>query len=287
VTTDPISIVAPAKVNLFLHVGARRESGYHELQSLMAFADVGDELLIESDNGLSLTVAGPFAAALGREADNIVLKAAHALADRAGVAANAKITLVKNLPAASGLGGGSSDAAGALRGLSKLWRVNVTEADLQRIAFGLGSDVPVCLKGTPCWVEGAGERLSIVPIFPTLHAVLVNPGVEVSTAQAYGAVRDKTGTATQHPATFRDAAALIDFLKTANNDLQAPAMKLAPVINDVLAALRAHNSTLLARMSGSGATCFGIVASKEVARAVAEEIASAHVGWWVKPARIA
>lgn len=285
--TDPIRVFAPAKVNLFLHVGARRANGYHELQSLMAFADVGDELAIEPGAGLSLTVEGPFIDALASEKNNIVLKAALALAERAGVTPNAKITLTKSLPVASGLGGGSSDAAAALRGLCKLWRVTVTEADLQEIAVTLGADVPVCLKGRPCWVEGIGEKLSVVPIFPTLYVVLINPGVAVSTAQAYGAVQEKTGTATQHPSAFRDAAALIDFLRTTNNDLQKPAVKLAPVIDEVLAALHAEPSTLLARMSGSGATCLGIFASKDDARSIAEKMVAAHSDWWVKSARIA
>jgi 4-diphosphocytidyl-2-C-methyl-D-erythritol kinase len=287
VATDPIRVFAPAKVNLFLHVGARRDNGYHELQSLMAFADVGDELIVEAGDGLSLVVAGPFADALQSEGDNIVLRAARALAERSGIGANAKITLIKSLPVASGLGGGSSDAAAALRGLCKLWRVDLTEADLQKIALDLGSDVPVCLKGRPCWVEGTGEKLTVVPIFPSLHVVLVNPGVGVSTAQAYGAVQTKSGTAMEHPATFSDASALTAFLKTVHNDLQEPAVTLAPAIDDVLAALRAEKSTLLARMSGSGATCFGIYASKDDARAVVEKVASAHTDWWIKPARIA
>jgi 4-diphosphocytidyl-2-C-methyl-D-erythritol kinase len=284
---EPVRVFAPAKVNLFLHVGHSRADGYHELQSIMAFADIGDELIVARGEGLSLAVEGPFADALKGETDNIVLKAARALATRAGMAANAKITLVKNLPISSGLGGGSTDAAAALRGLCKLWRVNLTEADLQAIAISLGSDVPVCLKGRPCWVEGIGEKLSVIPIFPTLHVVLANPGVAVSTAQAYRTVRVRTGIAHDHPATFRDADALIGFLETTNNDLEEPAIALAPVIDDVMAVFCADESTLLARMSGSGATCFGVYGSSQAAREAAAKMAAAHPDWWVKTAKLA
>ena len=284
--TEAIRVFAPAKVNLFLHVGDKRPDGYHAIQSLMAFADIGDELMIAPGDGLSLALDGPFAKALDGEPDNIVLKAATALAERAGVPANAKITLTKNLPVASGLGGGSSDAAAALRGLCKLWRVNVTEADLQAIAIPLGADVPVCLKGRPCWAEGIGEKLTVVPVFPTLHVVLVNPGTAVSTAEVFRTVQDRSGTDRAHPATFADANALVGFLETARNDLEAPAIHLAPAICDVISALCEENSTLLSRLSGSGATCFGLYGSKETARDVAGRIAAAHPGWWVKAARI-
>jgi 4-diphosphocytidyl-2-C-methyl-D-erythritol kinase len=285
-SVDPIRIFAPAKLNLFLHVGDARADGYHALQSLMAFADVGDELAIEPASGLSLVVDGPFADALESEADNIVLRAAFALAERTGVAANAKITLTKRLPIAAGIGGGSSDAAAALRGLCKLWRVNLTEADLQAIALSLGADVPVCLKGRPCWVEGIGERLTVVPIFPLLHVVLVNPGVAVSTADAYRGLKTRTGVTGEHPAAFRDANALIGFLETAHNDLEEPAARLAPVIHEVLAAFCAEDAALLARMSGSGATCFALYGSAEAARACAAKISEAHPDWWVKAAKI-
>jgi 4-diphosphocytidyl-2-C-methyl-D-erythritol kinase len=283
---DPIRVFAPAKINLFLHVGEKRASGYHALQSLMAFADVGDELAIEPASDLSLSIEGPFAGALTGEADNIVLKAARALAQKAGVAANANITLTKNLPVASGLGGGSTDAAAALRGLCKLWRVNLTEADLQSIAISLGSDVPVCLKGRPCWVEGAGEKLTVIPIFPLLHVVLVNPGVAVSTAEAYRTAQTKSGTGQEHSATFRDANALIAFLETVHNDLEEPAFRLAPIVHDVINALCEEQATLLARMSGSGATCFGLYGSADAAREVAAKISKAHPGWWVTVAKI-
>lgn len=286
-SVEPIRVFAPAKVNLILHVGDSRADGYHELQSIMAFADIGDDLTVARGEGLSLAVEGPFADALKGEADNIVLKAARALAARAGLAANAKITLVKNLPVSSGLGGGSTDAAAALRGLCKLWQVNLIEADLQAMAMSLGSDVPVCLKGRPCWVEGIGEKLNVIPIFPTLHVVLANPAVAVSTAQAYRTLKVRSGIAREHPATFRDANALIGFLETANNDLEEPASAIAPVVLDVLAAFCAEESTLLARMSGSGATCFGLYGSPEAARETAVRIAAEHPGWWVKAAKLA
>jgi 4-diphosphocytidyl-2-C-methyl-D-erythritol kinase len=284
---EPIRVFAAAKINLLLHVGDSRSDGYHELQSIMAFADVGDEVLIAPGEGLTLEIEGPFAEALKGEADNIVLKAARALATRAGIAANAHITLTKNLPISSGLGGGSTDAAATLRGLCKLWHVTLTEADLQGIAISLGSDVPVCLKGRPCWVEGIGEKLSVIPIFPALHVVLANPGVPVSTAHAYRTIRARSGIARERPATFRDANALIGFLETANNDLEEPAAAIAPVVRDVMEAFDADDATLLARMSGSGATCFGIYDSPQIAREAAARIAAAHPGWWVKAAKLA
>jgi len=283
---DPICVFAPAKINLFLYVGDQRADGYHALQSLMVFADVGDELMIESADDLSLAIEGPFAAALKGESDNIVLKAARALAKRANVTPNAKLTLAKNLPVASGIGGGSADAAAALRGLCKLWQVKLTEADLQDVALSLGSDVPACLKGRPCWVEGIGERLTVIPIFPLLHIVLINPGVAVSTADAYRMLETKSGTGREHPATFRDANALLGFLETTGNDLEAPARKLAPLICEVMAALCEDEATLLARMSGSGATCFGLYGSSDAARETASKIGTANPGWWVKAAKI-
>lgn len=286
-SADPIRVFAPAKINLLLHVGDSRDDGYHELQSIMAFADIGDELVVARGEGLLLSVEGPFADALKGEADNIILKAARALAERGGVAANAKITLIKNLPVSSGLGGGSTDAAAALRGLCKLWQVNLIEADLQAIAMSLGSDVPVCLKGRPCWVEGIGEKLNVIPIFPTLYVVLANPGIAVSTAQVYRTLKVRSGIAREHPATFRDANALIGFLEAADNDLEEPAAAIEPVVLDVLAALCAEETTLLARMSGSGATCFGLCGSAEIAREMAARIAAAHPGWWVKTAKLA
>jgi 4-diphosphocytidyl-2-C-methyl-D-erythritol kinase len=220
------------------------------------------------------------------EPDNIVLKAARALAKRANIAPNAKFTLTKNLPVASGIGGGSADAAAALRGLCKLWQVKPTEADLQDIALSLGSDVPACLKGRPCWVEGIGERLTVIPIFPLLHVVLVNPGGPVSTADAYRIMGTKSGTGRERLATFRDANALIGFLETTGNDLESPAMKLAPAICEVTAAFCAEDAVLLARLSGSGATCFALFGSAEAARAAAAKIAAANPGWWVKAAKI-
>lgn len=284
--TDAIHVFAPAKINLFLHVGARRDDGYHELQSLMAFANVGDDLLIEPAQGLSLAVDGPFATALESEAENIVLKAARALAKRADVESNAKLALTKNLPVASGLGGGSSDAAAALRGLCKLWRVNLKADDLQAIAAALGADVPACLNGRVCWAEGIGEKLSVVPIFPAVHAVLVNPGIAVSTAEVFQALETRRGTGLHRPATFADVNALLAFLKTTHNDLQAPATRLFPGLDDVMSALCEDNAILLARMSGSGATCFGLCSSAASAAEIAHKIANRHPHWWVKAVRL-
>jgi 4-diphosphocytidyl-2-C-methyl-D-erythritol kinase len=172
---------APAKINLFLHVGEKRSDGFHAVQSLVGFASIGDELGFEVADDLKLEINGPFAGALAGEADNLVLRTARALAAKAGVRLGAKIVLSKNLPVSSGIGGGSADAAATLRGLERLWRVKPLEAERTRIAATLGSDVPVCLTSSPSWMEGRGELVSPAGALPSIATVLANPGVAVST----------------------------------------------------------------------------------------------------------
>jgi 4-diphosphocytidyl-2-C-methyl-D-erythritol kinase len=278
-----MKVFAPAKINLFLHIGSRRADGYHELESLVAFADVGDDLDFESADKTSLRVDGPFAAALAAEADNIVLRAAAGAAMLAGHDIPKHIALTKNLPVASGVGGGSSDAAATLRAFLLEWpRENVKLADFVELAKTLGADVPVCFFGHSAWMYGIGDGIERTDL-PELHAVLVNPGVAVSTRDVFANLRDKSGTdIIDWPQEFADADAVIDFLKIVKNDLEAPALAMAPQIADVLAALRAASGVKLARMSGSGATCFGLFADRPAAEAAASSIAASHPEWWVR-----
>jgi len=270
-----------------LHVGDKRADGFHALESLAVFADVGDELSFEEAEGLSLTLDGPFAAGLQAESDNLVLRAARALAAHAGCAANAKITLTKNLPVASGIGGGSADAAAALRGLIQLWNVQTGPYEIRDLAATLGSDVPVCVECKPSWMEGRGEIVTFARKMPPATMVLVNPGVAVPTAAVFKALKTRHGVGQlEHIVFEHEVWTLTEFLKETANDLEAPALEIAPAIGDVLAALRAQPGVSLARMSGSGATCFALFEKDEGAPDVADAIKRAHPDWWVHAARI-
>jgi len=273
---------APAKINLFLHAGAQREDGYHELESLVVFTGIGDDLTFEAADALSLALDGPFAAALKNEPDNLVLRAARALSAHAG----ARITLTKNLPVASGIGGGSADAAAALRGLMQLWKLAVPPQALHEIALSLGSDVPVCLASAPAWMTGRGEHIQAVHLSVNAAMVLANPGVSVSTAEVFANLEDRTGMGAINPDRIRSTQELCEYLKDTRNDLEAPARAIAPVISDVLAAL-SKSGAMLARMSGSGATCFGIYENDAAANAAAVAISKTQPGWWVKATNIA
>lgn len=282
---DRIAVSAPAKINLLLHVGPPRPDGYHDLESLVAFANVGDTLVIERANDLTLAIEGRFAHQLANEADNLVLRAARALAARAGREAGAHIVLTKNLPVASGIGGGSADAAAALRGLSDLWGIRLPASELRAIAAELGSDVPACVSSSPAWIEGRGERVTQLKSLPVLDAVLVNPGVALSTAQVFAAMKDSRGVGMAKPDGFSDAGELLEFLNATANDLEAPAVALAPAVSNTLIALAAAGASL-ARMSGSGATCFGIFPTTNAADTAARAVANTHPDWWVRAARL-
>lgn len=262
---------APAKVNLALHVTGRREDGYHLLDSLVAFAGVGDRVTLAPGEGLVIT--GPQAAALPVSGDNLCLKAAAAMGG--GVA----VTLEKVLPVASGIGGGSADAAAVLRAMARMGRpLPAPEAVLR-----LGADVPVCLAGRAVRMSGVGERLLPVSL-PPAWLVLVNPGVAVSTAEVFGALERRDNPAMPEVPKLRDAPELAAFLALARNDLEAPATALAPVITTVWNALTAQPGCLFARMSGSGATCFGLFADGPPAAAATRVLRAAHPGWWAEAA---
>ena len=258
---------APAKINLALHVTGRRADGYHLLDSLVVFTELGDRVTVAPGTP-SLRITGPFADDLPFTGDNLCLRAARS------VGADAAITLYKALPVASGIGGGSADAAAVLRALGR--RPAAPEA--------LGADVPVCLASVPARMRGLGEIVDPLPGIPALHLVLVNPRVPVSTPEVFRALHRRDNPGLPEPPAGADAALLVEWLKAARNDLQSPAIGLAPVIADALAAL-ADAGAALARMSGSGATCFGIFPDAAAALRAARSIAAARPGWWVVDTR--
>ena len=282
---------APAKLNLTLEVVGRRADGYHLLDSLIAFSEYGDTLMARDADDLSLTLDGPFGRALvGDPAENLVLKAARLLAAEAGIAPKAQLSLTKRLPVASGIGGGSSDAAATLMALAALWRLEPGADDLARLALTLGADVPVCLAARTARLEGIGERIAPAPPVPAAPIVLVNPGVGLPTPKVFQARRGDfsrgagaEGVLARSPA---DAAALADALRPYANDLTGPAVELLPVIGQVLGHLEAAADCLLARMSGSGATCFALFPTDAAASAAASAIAAAEPAWWAVATRL-
>jgi 4-diphosphocytidyl-2-C-methyl-D-erythritol kinase len=277
-----IAVVAPAKINLYLHVICRRDDGYHLLDSLIAFAGLGDRIMIEAAPGLSLTVTGPFAAAVPVGSDNLVLAAASALAEAAGVGADAAIILDKHLPAGAGMGGGSADAAATLRALAHLWGLGAADADLLAVAAGLGADVPMCLAGRAAFVGGIGEVLAPAPPLPEAGLVLVNPGIPLATPAVFAARSGDFGAPARFDEAPGDAADLADLLAVRGNDLTAAATALVPAIADVLAALETAPGARLTRMTGSGATCFALFDDAAAAATASKDIAARHPDWWCR-----
>jgi len=278
------TIFAPAKINLALHIVGRRADGYHLLDSLVAFADIGDELSFEPSDGLHVDLAGPFADQLDAN-DTSVAKAATFLAEASGQAPHVRITLTKNLPVASGIGGGSSDAAATLLACRKLWNVAALP-EVALIAARLGADVPVCLRRKPTYMRGVGEILSDAPALPACAIVLANPGVAVPTAGVFKALGGKFTHALPPMGPWADVHALAADLNGARNDLEAPAIAQASAIADVLDELKTREGCLLARMSGSGATCFGLFADADAAMHAAAVLGNDHPAWWVKAGRL-
>jgi len=280
--------LAPAKVNLTLRVIGRRTDGYHDIESLVVFAALGDELAFTPGRILKLSVRGPTARAAGGLADNLVLKAARALAERVEGLKTGGFALAKRLPVAAGLGGGSSDAAAALRLLARANRIALGDPRLHEAARATGADVPVCLDPRPRVMRGIGEILSAPLELPRLPAVLVNPGVAVPTKDVFADLRlaPRAEAAASLPALDRaedwSRAELMAALSAGRNDLEASAVALQPVIAKVVAAIRRTPGCEFARMSGSGATCFGLYASSRAAVAAARVLRSKHPGWWVR-----
>jgi 4-diphosphocytidyl-2-C-methyl-D-erythritol kinase len=276
---------APAKVNLFLHVGALRADGFHPINSLMVFADIGDRLTASPAERFELTVEGPTRGHAPAGEDNLVLRAARALFTLAGVAAPAlRITLDKQLPAEAGLGGGSSDAAATLRLLRSALDLAVDDNALQAVAASLGSDIPACLLARPVLARGRGEQLTPADGLPTLPGVLARPPVAASTAAVYRAFDQGAAPAIEAPDLPRglDPRAAAAFLASCRNDLEAPAVALQPAIGEALDQLRAAPEALLARMSGSGSACFALCADAASADRLADRLAAEHSDWWVR-----
>jgi 4-diphosphocytidyl-2-C-methyl-D-erythritol kinase len=271
---------ASAKINLFLHVTGRRADGYHWLDSLVVFAAIGDRIETQRADQVTLSLSGPFAAALD-ETDNLVLKAAQALKDAAAVKDGAAITLWKELPVASGIGGGSADAAATLRLLARLWQIE-DRGVLAQLALRLGADVPVCLASRPARMSGIGEDVQPIDDVPPLFLVLVNPGLPMATRDVFARREGPFSGAAPPPPQRTDTTGFAAYLATTRNDLEAPALALVPGIGEVLAALRGQAACLLARLSGSGATCFGLFAEMATAEAAARTLETAHPLWWVR-----
>ncbi len=268
---------APAKVNLCLHVLGRRDDGYHLLDSLAVFGPACDELRLEGEGALALRLEGPFAPGLMAEADNLVLRAARALAGAAGITPWGALVLRKNLPVASGIGGGSADAAAALRLLNRAWGLGFSADRLRAIALPLGADIPVCVESRAARMGGVGEVMAAAPALPPVALLLVNPGAALATPAVFRARSGGFSRPAMLPAAWSDAAGMAMDLARCGNDLQAAAIGLCPAIAEVLAAIAARPGCLLARMSGSGATCFGIFASTVAAEAAARMMPGQ---WW-------
>ncbi|MBO6949658.1 MAG: 4-(cytidine 5'-diphospho)-2-C-methyl-D-erythritol kinase [Rhodospirillales bacterium] len=281
----PLREPAPAKLNFYLHVTGKRDDGYHLLDSLVVFAGIGDRIEAEAADEITLDYQGPFADLLPAPEQNLVMRAAKELAAIFDIRTGAKLTLNKSLPVASGIGGGSADAAAALRLLIRLWRLPPDDPRISKLALSLGADVPVCLMSRPAVMRGVGEEITLLKAFPELPIVLVNPGVEVSTPAVFKKRDGDFSDAVDWPSEMRESDAVIEHLTKTHNDLETPAGRIAPEIADVLKALDQADGARMARMSGSGATCFGVFERIEMAEAAAAQIADTHHNWWVAAAR--
>jgi len=283
---------APAKVNLTLRILGKRADGYHDLESLVVFARLADELTLTLDAPLGLDVVGPTAAAAGEAGDNLVLRATRELAGRIDGLRLGRFALTKHLPVAAGIGGGSADAAAALRLIMRVNGIARDDPNVMAAARATGADVPVCLDPRPRVMRGIGEVLSAPLELPALPAVLVNPRVPVPTRNVFArlglAPGERRGEASEIDAKrLQNRDALIRYLASQPNDLEPPARALQPVIADVLAALAGSAGCLLARMSGSGATCFGLFDTDAAAAAAAQHLSGQRPAWWVAPTVLA
>ena len=280
------SASAPAKINLTLHITGQRDDGYHTLDSLVVFADVADQIKAVSAPDLRIEVSGPFSSGIPTDETNIVMRAAEALRKKRNVTAGAVITLEKNLPHAAGIGSGSSDAAAALQILASVWDVAPLPPSAPEV-LALGADVPVCLRGpAPFRMSGIGEVLSAAPALPECALVLINPGVDVPTSAIFAGLKTKTNRAMEWIPEDMDFDAFADWLAQQRNDMMPPAVAHSSEIGAVLDKLGNIPSVEICSMSGSGATCFGLMRSMSEARQVARAIQIAHGNWWVAPAQV-
>ncbi len=280
---------APAKLNLYLNITGRQPDGYHDLDSLVAFSSIGDEIALRKGDGFQFEITGPQAFALDNEPkeSNLAVKAAYALAEATGRSLDLTMLLVKNLPIASGIGGGSADAAAALRALAKFWGLDPADPRIMQAASKLGQDVGVCVKTENCYMTATGVEPA--PKMPRADVVLVNPGKALPTPGVYKEFREggyKFSPFSRFEKTPADAAEMAEMLKLRGNDLGAPALKLMPEIEDVLHVLNASKHCLFARMSGSGATCFALYPDAVAAKSAAAQIRAQRIRWWVETGSI-
>ena len=283
---SPLAEAAPAKINLALHVTGRRGDGYHLIESLAVFTRFGDRLQVSAAEEDGLAVSGRYAAGVPVDGRNLIAMARDALRKAAGSrnAFPVAIALEKNLPVASGIGGGSSDAAAALRLLARIWGLDIDAAELAGIALSLGADVPMCLAAQPLVARGIGENVEPLPAVPSLGLVLVNPGVPVSTPQVFSALRRRDNEPLPALPARIDFHSLRNWLEATRNDLEAPAREIQPAVADALQALKRADAGF-ARMSGSGATCFGLYETGNVAKRAAAAIRARHPDWFVAATR--
>ncbi len=279
-----ITVFAPAKINLFLHITRRLGNGYHSIDSLVAFADIGDYIIIEHASSFLFNIEGKFAKDLQNDSDNnLVVKAAKSLAQITGNLPNVKITLKKNLPVSSGIGGGSSDAAAVIWGLQELWSLAHDADYVLPLMTRLGADVPVCQYCKPTLMRGIGDIISSAPPMPEIPILLINPMIPCSTSDVFLRYDITTiGNNMKLPKRFKSVFDLVKFLNATNNDLLEPATKLIPEIDNVINSLNAQNKCLLSRMSGAGASCFGLFENIEDAKLSAKVIKEENPDWWVE-----
>ncbi len=278
-----ITLPCPAKINLFLHVVGKRDDGYHLLESLVCFADYGDTLTLAKSTTKTLTLTGDFAPALQQTplANNLIIKTHRALEQHIGKALPTAFTLQKNLPLGGGIGGGSANAAATLRGLRSLYNLPISQESLHQIATTLGADVPVCLKSTLSFMTGIGENIAPVPMPHSLHALLVTPPIHIPTKNVFQALHGNFSTPLP-PLEIQTEQSLKTLLHNTRNDLQAPALALFPALQKPLEILTQQHGCWLSRLSGSGATCFGLFETAAQATTAAHAIKQQHPDWWVK-----
>lgn len=282
-------MLAAAKINLDLLITGRRKDGYHLLDSLVVFADIGDELTAEVSDGLSLEISGPFSKDLENSEDNLIIKAARLICQEAGTEPDIKFHLVKNMPVSSGIGGGSADAAAALKLCIEKLSLNIEPQSLNKIALKLGADVPVCLKSSACYMRGIGEDITEIKLMSPAYVLLVNPGVSVSTAEVFkrsSSLRSGYDKKRQIYDKEIHLPFIIDRLKESKNALQSAACDTEAKIDKVLEEISQTEDVLLFRMSGSGASCFGLYKTHESCKKAAKKIKGNNNNWWVVDAQI-
>ena len=282
---DGVSIHAPAKINLYLHVTGRRIDGYHELDSLVGFTAHGDVIQVRQQEELYFQINGPFGNTLQVNDDNLIVRATRALARETGYQGGAHITLKKNLPVSSGIGGGSADAAATLKALNVLWETGLADGALAAIGSRLGADIPVCILSKGAQMSGIGERVSKVESLPPLGVLLINPGIPISTLKVFQMHRGNFSRRVDFQ-TIGDVEAFYEFLARQKNDLQDLAIEIAPVIQEVLDMLSAELGCRLVRLSGSGATCFGLFDNEALAKVSGRAISGSYPNWWVQPTHL-